>query len=100
MSASTITGEDVQAMVSHWLRTPTNGYLGSTYGNDIKALLQLPLSDSRMADALIRKLREDIPVLQILPAGAINLYAVPDGIERVRLELEVSGRTFDVSEYI
>jgi hypothetical protein len=26
----TITAQDIQAMVSHWLSTPPNGYLGSS----------------------------------------------------------------------
>ena len=37
-----ITGTGIQAMVSDWLDTPVNGYLGSGYGSDTRALLQRP----------------------------------------------------------
>ena len=42
---ATITGKDIQEMVRHWLNTPVCGYLGSGYGQDAKALLQLPQAD-------------------------------------------------------
>ena len=82
-----ITGTELEAMVEHWLNTPVHGYLGSGYGQDIKALLQKPHSD-REANALLRKLKAD----------QINLYGTPDGIDRYQIVLEVSGRTFNLSE--
>ena len=69
---ATITGNEIQGMVGHWLKTPVNGYLGSDYGQDVKALLQQPQADGA-PDAFLQKLRSDVTVLQALPAGSINL---------------------------
>jgi len=93
---ATITGTEIHAMVEHWLRIQVNGYLGSDYGQDIKALLQLPLADGA-ADAFLAKMREDIPALQALPAGALNLYSVETPPDRQDLIIEIAGRTFEVT---
>lgn len=85
-----ITAEDLQAMVSHWLGCPPNGYLGSGYGSGIHDLLQTPLAGDA-ADQLIAKLRRDVPILGQLPEGFVNLYAEQEGVDRVRLVFEVAG---------
>ncbi len=90
-----ITGSDIQQMVDHWLRTPTNGYLGSGYGQDAKSLLQRPQSDGA-PDAFLNKLRTDVPVLQALPVGAVNLYRVSTAPDRLDLVIEVAGRAITV----
>ncbi|WMC11773.1 hypothetical protein PU634_05240 [Oceanimonas pelagia] len=92
----TLTGEELEGMVEHWLSTPVNGYLGSDYGQDAKSILQLPHTDEA-ADELIRKLRQDIIITTSLPAGAVSLYGVPSGVDRFDIVLEVAGRTFDLS---
>lgn len=91
----TITGTDIQKMVSHWLHTPTNGYLGSGYGQDIKSLLQRPLADGA-PDSFLQKLRVDVPILQALPAGSTNLYAVRTPPDRLDLMIEVAGQAIEV----
>ncbi len=90
-----ITGSDIQQMVDHWLNTPTNGYLGSGYGQDTKSLLQRPQSDGA-PDAFLNKLRADVPVLQALPVGAVNLYRVSTAPDRLDLVIEVAGRAITV----
>lgn len=85
-----ITAEDLQAMVSHWLATQPNSYLGSGYGAGVRDLLQSPLNGPG-ADALIAKLRTDIAIMAQLPADALNVYAAPDGPDKLRLFFEVSG---------
>lgn len=90
---SIITGTDVHDMTGHWLATPTNGYLGSGYGQDIKALLQNPQA-SGQADEYLAKLREDVPVLQVMPAGSANLYGVHSQPDRLDLVLEIAGTAF------
>lgn len=42
--------------VRHWLATPTNSYLGSGYGIDLKAYLHKPMNTFD-GDAIIDKLR-------------------------------------------
>lgn len=91
-----ITGKDVSGMVQHWLETPTNGYLGSRYGQDTKSLLQLPQAD-QSADEYIAKLKSDVEVLQTIPANSINLYSVQSIPDRLDIILEVSGATFTIN---
>lgn len=93
----TITGEDIAAMVEHWLGTPVNGYLGSGYGQDLPSLLQRPHAEGA-ADGFMQKMREDIPVLTALPGDAVSLYGTPSGIDRLDIVLEVAGRTYNLSE--
>jgi hypothetical protein len=64
---------DMMGMVRHWLRTPPNGYLGSGYGADVMELLQRPMLDGT-GDALIQKMRQDIPLLDMLPSGSIYVW--------------------------
>lgn len=94
----TITGDDIQAMVRHWLETPVNGYLGSGYGSDANSLLQRAQSDGR-ADSFVRKLRNDVSVLEVLPNSAVTLYGDTEGIDQLRLTLDVAGRSYDLNDY-
>jgi len=90
-----ITGTDIQDMVGHWLSTPTNAYFGSDYGQDLKSLLQRAQNDGR-ADEQINKMLGDVPVLQIMPSGTTNIYAVTSGVDRMDLIVEVAGTAFSV----
>lgn len=95
---TTITGDDIQAMVRHWLETPVNGYLGSGYGSDANSLLQRAQSEGR-ADSFVRKLRGDVGVLEVLPSSAVTLYGTPEGVDTLRLTLDVAGRSYDLNDY-
>lgn len=86
--ASVINGELLQQMVSHWLRTPPNGYLGSGYGSDPMSLLQGAMLSSN-ADAFISKMRDDIPLIGALPANAVNMYFEDTGNDTKVLYIEV-----------
>lgn len=90
-----ITGTDMEAMVRHWLNTPAGSYLGSDYGSNLSDFLQQPLS-SGLADGVIAKMRVDIPVLQSLPAGSVNIYSLQKSPDRVDFLIEVAGQTIDV----
>lgn len=93
---ATITGNEIQGMVRHWLNTPVGGYLGSDYGQDTKSLLQRPHSDGA-ADSFLEKMRDDVPVLQAMPAGALNLYGVPSAPDRLDLIVEVAGQAIEIT---
>lgn len=95
--ANTITGNSIQDMVAHWTRTPVNGYLGSSYDQDIKALLHRPQADG-VPEALLEKPRADVPVLQALPSGAVNLYSVQTPPDKLDLVIEVAGQAITVPE--
>jgi hypothetical protein len=90
-----ITGNDIQDMVRHWLNTPVCGYLGSGYGQDIKAMLQRVL-DSGDAQAFLEKMRMDIPILQTLPDGALNLYAVTTAPDKTDIVIDVAGNPITI----
>lgn len=93
---ATITGNDIQYMVRHWLNTPVGGYLGSDYGQDTKSLLQRPHADGA-ADSFLEKMRADVPVLQAMPAGTLNLYGETTLPDRLDLIVEVAGQTIEIT---
>jgi hypothetical protein len=86
----TIIAQDIQAMVSHWLSTPPNGYLGSDYGADSQSLLQNPMAVG-IGDAFIGKMREDVPALEAIPVGAVNVFYVDALPDRRELIVDVAG---------
>ncbi len=79
----------------HWVNTPAGSYLGSSYGNNVKNTLQRPTMDTD-ADEVLQKLRTDIPLLNALPAGSVNVFAYPDPeyVDRLQIVIEVAGRQF------
>lgn len=85
-----ITASDLQSMVTHWIGCPPNGYLGSTYGSDLQSLLQSPM-EAGVADAVIAKLRSDIPIIGSLDRSMVNIYAERLGIDKMALNIEVAG---------
>lgn len=90
MAGNTLDVLEVVDMVRHWLETPTGAYLGQSYGNDIKSLLQQP-QNSVLGDAFIEKLIADVPVLKNMPAGTVNVYLASVGKERQRLIIDLAG---------
>ncbi len=88
--AQKITGSDLQSMISHWLATPPNSYLGSGYGAPTKDMLQTPMKTG-LADAFLNKMRVDVPLAGALPPGALNLYAIDRGPDRREFYIEASG---------
>jgi hypothetical protein len=91
-----ITPQLVIDMISHWLAVPPGGYHGSGYGSDIAALLHQPLS-SGAGDALIAKMKEDIPLLSALPDGCVNLYLADRGIDSKTLIIEAFGEQIELA---
>ena len=94
---ATITAHDIQGMARHWLSTPVGSYLGSDYGCDAQSLLQQPNDMSDAPDVFLQKMRADVPVVQVMPAGAVNLYGVPAAPDRLDLFLEIAGQSLEVS---
>lgn len=85
-----ITAPELQGMISHWIATPPNGYLGSGYGSDIRAMLQTPMKTG-LADALLNKLRVDVPLAGALPNNALNMFAVDSGLDKRSIFIDASG---------
>jgi hypothetical protein len=82
-------------MTGHWLATPVNGYLGSGYGSDVKSLVQTPMA-AGLAEDLIAKARQDIPLLLVAAPGALNVYASDVGLDVKQIVFEVSGELIAV----
>jgi len=100
MASDKITGNDVQAMVRHWLGCPAGGYLGSDYGHDIPGILQTPLA-AGLADGQVQKCRIDVPLVGALPSGAVNVYALNDLnalADRMRIVFEVHGALVEAGQ--
>lgn len=87
-----INAQDIQRMITHWLSTPVNGYLGSDYGSDVKSLLQKALH-SGVADAFIAKMKKDLPILSVIPQENIGLYSVPEPPDKIRIYIAIAGIT-------
>jgi len=85
-----ITATELQGMVTHWAGTPPNGYLGSSYGADTLSMLQTPMKTG-LADAYLKKLRVDVPLVGALPPGAVNVYAQDQGPDKRTIFIEASG---------
>ena len=92
----TITGDDIQEMVRHWLETPVNGYLGSSYGSDTNSLLQRAISEPEQTDQYLKKLRTDVEILAALPADSVAMYGTIEGADKMRITIEVAGRSYDL----
>lgn len=95
--AETLNTELIFRMVAHWWQTKPNTYYGSTYGNPAEELLQKPLS-SPIGDWFLAKMFRDIPVLAALPAGTVNLYLTPEGVDITDVHIEVAGQTLRLSD--
>ncbi len=93
-----ITAADIAEMVRHWVSTPVEGYLGSHYGADIKSLLQRPQGDTSVFSDFMQKMKTDLPILTVLPVGAINAYLVPEGNDRMTLQIDVAGTLIKVGQ--
>lgn len=92
---SIIDGQEVSGMIEHWLTTPPNGYLGSSYGADAKALLQKPNS-AGLGDQFIDKMINDVPVLAAMPSAALNVYFEQVDKESKRLIIQVADTLVEV----
>lgn len=88
MATTRITAEDVSKMIGHWLRCPPNGYLGSRYGSDVKSILQSPMA-AGLADGVIAKAREDVPMLQAADPSAVNIYSYDRSMDQKVIVFEI-----------
>lgn len=95
MSTSSINTQEIERMVRHWLNTPMHTYLGDDYGFDRSALL-LKAFNQIDADAVIAKLKRDVPVLDLLPNGSVNLYSSRDGLDKLNFILQIANITIEI----
>jgi hypothetical protein len=86
-------------MVQHWISTPVNGYLGSGYGSDMHSLLQTPMA-AGLADGLLAKCRQDVPLLLMAAPDAVSVYAEDIGMDAKRIVFEIGGELIPVDREI
>ncbi|UOO89178.1 hypothetical protein LVJ82_17305 [Vitreoscilla massiliensis] len=93
----TINTNFVMGQIEHWLGTLTNGYLGSNYGIDLYEKLQKPMSEFD-GDSIIRKMRQDIPLLQAISSDSLNIYFQRASFDCVKFYVQVNGmaREFEI----
>lgn len=87
-----ITGQDVERMARHWFKRPVNSYYGCGYGHSLPEVLFNPFGADK-ANEQVDKLKEDVPVLGILPEGSVNLYSVNTPPDRTEIIAAIAGRT-------
>ena len=56
---------DIKSMIEHWMATPPNGYIGVSYGRQLRELLYKPMTEDS-ANILLEWMREDMPILKQL----------------------------------
>lgn len=82
-------------MVKHWLSCPVGTYVGSSYGNPVNDALQSSITSSA-ADLLVTKLKTDLPILNDLSDGSINIYEYSLVSDRKQIILDIAGTEFEV----
>lgn len=64
MTRCNIGDYDIESMINHWISTPENGYLGSSYGYRSQLLQSTKSPPNKEAtNELITKVKIDIPLL-------------------------------------
>lgn len=94
-TAAPITSADLGDMVGHWLSCPPNGYLGQSYGSDVKQVLHTPMAAGLVND-MIEKCRADVPLASRLGPGGINVYAYDAAMDKKVVVFEVAGELVPV----
>lgn len=92
-----INANDVRRMIDHWLSTPPNGYFAQGYGADVKIMLLRELSSSN-ADALLEKLKQDIPLLKQLDDDQLRIETETVDFDRLNVYLMVGEIAIMLSE--
>lgn len=92
-----IDSTDIKAMVLHWLSTPPNGYFGQSYGADVRAMLLRELSADN-ADALLKKLRLDIPILNGLNENQLSVSTTTTGFDKINVYLNIGSIDIELGE--
>lgn len=65
MQQNLLPQEEVLGMIKHWLSTPENGYLGSSYGGkNLIDQLRQQQTPEELGEVIAQKLRADIPALK------------------------------------
>ena len=86
----------IVAMIEHWLSTPPNSYLGSSYGAPLNELVLNRLS-APIGNAFIAKMKTDLPVLNQLSANELSLWSTTQGHETRIIYLKLGEVNIDLN---
>ncbi|WP_352309087.1 hypothetical protein [Psychrobacter sp. W2-37-MNA-CIBAN-0211] len=92
-----IDAQNVKSMVEHWLKTPPNGYFSSSYGADVRNLLLRDLSTDS-ANALLKKLRADIPLLSQFSDSQLKIVTEEKGHDSLYVYLLIGAIQLTLGE--
>ncbi len=87
----------IKTMVNHWLNTPPNGYFGQSYGADVRNMLLRELSSDN-ADNLLKKLRQDIPLIAQLDDSQISINTETRDFDKLYVYLFIGNIAIDLGE--
>ena len=87
--------ENVTRIINHRLRTPVNGYFGSSFGNDFKSVLFSAMNSSE-ADEIIQKLKSDEPLVKLL-GDNVDIFIVDRGYDKKDFIININGMEFNLS---
>ena len=95
---ATVTADFISGQINHWISTPQNSYLGSNYGIDLKQYLHKSINEFD-GDAIIAKMRHDIPVLQSIGSNNLNIYFQKKSFDKICFYIDVNGliREFEIA---
>lgn len=87
----------IKVMVEHWLNTPPNGYFGQSYGADVRNMLLRELSSDN-ADNLLKKLRQDIPLIDQLDDSQLSIDTETRDFDKLYVYLFIGNIAIDLGE--
>lgn len=87
----------IKAMVNHWLNTPPNGYFGQSYGADVRNMLLRELTSDN-ADNLLKKLRQDIPLIAQLDDSQLSIDTETRDFDKLYVYLFIGNIAIDLGE--
>lgn len=80
--------DDIKRMIDHWLATPPNGYIGVSYGRELKQLLLKPMTEE-LANDLLDWMKTDIPILKKLSDDALSVVSTDVGIDKKQFYIQI-----------
>lgn len=92
-----INADKIKAMVNHWLDTPPNGYFAQGYGADVRSMLLRELSGDN-ADALLKKLRTDIPLINQLDDSQVDISTETRDFDKIYVYLFIGNIAIELGE--
>lgn len=84
----TFKARDIKRIIEHWLATEPNSYIGVSYGRNLSELLFGPLNEDK-ADTLLTWLREDIPVLNQVVDGELQVVSEVIGLDQRKFYIKI-----------